>query len=105
MIDRRKFLGLAAGAGATLTLTPQLLRAFQTSSAQLIQRAIPSTGEMLPAVGLSFSNHPSCADHAVVSRAPHVAPPFLVIGGYQPHPAVSCNGRPTACGDGPSFRS
>ncbi len=41
---------MAAGAGATLTLTPQLLRALQQSSGKLIQRAIPSTGEMLPVV-------------------------------------------------------
>ena len=50
MIDRRKFLGIAAGAGATLTLTPQLLRALQQSSGKIIQRAIPSTGEMLPVI-------------------------------------------------------
>jgi aryl-alcohol dehydrogenase-like predicted oxidoreductase len=53
MINRRKFFGITAGAGATLTLTPQLLRALQTLEQQggkLIQRAIPSTGEMLPAI-------------------------------------------------------
>src|SRR5687767_14559093 len=66
MINRRDFLGIAAGAGATLALTPQLLRALQQG--QLIQRAIPSTGEMLPVVGLSFSNHPSCADHAALKE-------------------------------------
>ena len=56
MIDRRKFLGIAAaGAGASLTFTPELLRAmrpFQQSRGKLIQRSIPSTGEMLPV--LSF---------------------------------------------------
>ena len=66
MISRRRFMGLATGAAAGLTLTPQLLRALQASSGELIQRAIPSSGEMLPAVGLSFSNHPSCADHAAL---------------------------------------
>src|SRR5215218_6102209 len=50
MIDRRKFLGIAAGAGATLTLTPELLRALQQSGGKLIQRAVPSTGEMLPVI-------------------------------------------------------
>src|SRR5687768_3497120 len=53
MIDRREFLGIAAGAGASLALTPQLLRAvqpFQQSGGKLIQRAVPSTGEMLPVV-------------------------------------------------------
>jgi aryl-alcohol dehydrogenase-like predicted oxidoreductase len=66
MIDRRRFLGIAAGAGATLALTPKLLRALQQSGAtpellhalqqsqgKLIQRAIPSTGEMLPVIGVA----------------------------------------------------
>jgi aryl-alcohol dehydrogenase-like predicted oxidoreductase len=60
MINRREFLGMTAGAGATLVLAPELLRALQQG--KLIQRAIPSSGEMLPVVGLSFSNHVSCAD-------------------------------------------
>jgi aryl-alcohol dehydrogenase-like predicted oxidoreductase len=53
MIDRRRFLEIAAGAGASLALTPELLRAvqpFQQSGGKLIQRAIPSTGEMLPVI-------------------------------------------------------
>ena len=66
MINRREFLGIAAGAGAALALTPELLRALRQSQGQLIQRAIPSSGEMLPAVGLSFSNHPMCADAAAL---------------------------------------
>jgi aryl-alcohol dehydrogenase-like predicted oxidoreductase len=66
-VNRREFLGTALGAGAALALTPQLLRAFEQSGA-LIQRAIPSSGEKLPAVGLSFSNHPGCADHAVLTQ-------------------------------------
>jgi aryl-alcohol dehydrogenase-like predicted oxidoreductase len=64
MINRREFLGIAAGAGAALALTPELLRSLQQSA--VIQRAIPSSGEMLPAVGLSFSNHVSCADHTAL---------------------------------------
>jgi aryl-alcohol dehydrogenase-like predicted oxidoreductase len=51
MINRREFLGMTAGAGASLALTPELLRAFQ--SGKLIQRAIPSSGEMLPVVSFS----------------------------------------------------
>jgi aryl-alcohol dehydrogenase-like predicted oxidoreductase len=66
MINRREFLGIAAGAGASLALTPQLLRAFQPPGATPIQRAIPSSGEMLPVVGLSFSNHALCADPAAL---------------------------------------
>jgi aryl-alcohol dehydrogenase-like predicted oxidoreductase len=68
MITRRKFIGITAGAGAALALTPELLRALQQQGGKLIQRAIPSTGEMLPALGLSFSNHPSCSDHAVLTQ-------------------------------------
>ena len=68
MINRREFLGMAAGAGATLALTPELLRAFQQPGATLIQRAIPSSGEMLPVVGLSFSNHALCADPAALKE-------------------------------------
>ena len=59
MIDRRKFLGMAAGAGASLALTPSLLRALHRSAGglvesagTLIQRAIPSSGELLHVVGL-----------------------------------------------------
>src|SRR5215203_5094679 len=71
MINRRKFLGITAGAGASLALTPELLRAlqrFEQQGGKLIQRAIPSSGEMLPALGLSFSNHPGCSDHAVLTE-------------------------------------
>ncbi len=66
MINRREFLGAAAGAGASMALAPQLLRAFQQVGGTLIQRAIPSTDETLPVVGLSFSNHPACADHSAL---------------------------------------
>ncbi len=71
MISRREWLGGSLGAGAALALTPGLLRALQRLEQQggkLIQRAIPSTGEMLPALGLSFSNHPGCADHAALTE-------------------------------------
>ncbi len=68
MINRREFLGITLGTGVTLVLTPQLLRALQQSAGALIRRAIPSSGEVLPAVGLSFSNHPGCADHAVLTE-------------------------------------
>jgi aryl-alcohol dehydrogenase-like predicted oxidoreductase len=67
MINRREFLGIAAGAGATLALTPELLRAVQPG-ATLIQRAIPSSGEMVPVVGLSFSNHAVCAEPAALKE-------------------------------------
>jgi len=66
-VNRREFLG-TLGAGTALALTPQLLRAFEQTGGKLIQRAIPSTGEMVPALGLSFSNHPGCADHAALTQ-------------------------------------
>ncbi|MES2521288.1 MAG: aldo/keto reductase [Gemmatimonadota bacterium] len=58
MLNRRDFLGITAGAGASLAFTPALLRALQQPSSTLIQRAIPSTGEMLPVIGLQFGNSP-----------------------------------------------
>ena len=67
MFSRREFLGTSLGAGA-LALTPELLRALQQPGGQLIQRAIPSSGEKLPVIGLSFSNHPGCADHAALKE-------------------------------------
>src|SRR5687767_8156169 len=65
MIDRRMFFGFVAG--ATLAISPQLLSAQQLNG-KLIERAIPSTGEKLPVIGLAFSNHPSCADHAALKE-------------------------------------
>jgi aryl-alcohol dehydrogenase-like predicted oxidoreductase len=52
MINRREWLGLSLSAGAALALDPQLLWAARQ---QLITRAIPSTGEKLPIVGLGSS--------------------------------------------------
>src|SRR4051812_41289221 len=62
MINRREFLGISAGAGATLALTPDLLRALEMHHQQggkLMQRAIPSSGEMLPVI--SFAPRPTAA--------------------------------------------
>ncbi|HEX8318850.1 hypothetical protein [Longimicrobium sp.] len=67
MLNRRKFLGIAAGASAAVALTPRLLRALQPG-ATLIQRAIPSSGETVPVIGLSFSNHAGCADPAALKE-------------------------------------
>lgn len=78
MINRREFLGVAAGAGATLAFTPELLRALQQPTGKLIQRAIPSTGEMLPVIGLAFSNHAGCADPAALKE---VLKTFVSSGG------------------------
>jgi len=72
MIDRRRFLGIAAVAVASLASTPRLLPALQLPGGTLIERAIPSTGEKLPAIGLAFSNHPSCADHGALKEVMRV---------------------------------
>ncbi len=53
MINRREWIGITAGAGAALGLTPRLLRALQQG--QLLKRAIPSSGEMIPVIGLGSS--------------------------------------------------
>lgn len=71
MISRREWLGRSLGAVGAVALSPELLRALQSLNQQggtLIQRAIPSTGETIPALGLSFSNHPGCADHAALTE-------------------------------------
>ena len=65
MVNRRDFLSLSAGLGATLGLSPRLLAALsRLPQGQLLQRAIPSTGEMIPVIGLGSS-----ATFATVARA------------------------------------
>ena len=95
MIDRRKFLEIAAGAGAGLVVTPELLQALERSGVtpdrlrslqggKLMQRAIPSSGEMLPVIsyaprslgGAAMSSQP--ADVAVIKA---VLKTFLDNGG------------------------
>jgi aryl-alcohol dehydrogenase-like predicted oxidoreductase len=68
MKNRREFFGVTVGAGAALALTPELLRALPPSGGKLIQRAIPSTGEMLPVVGLGRGWSKS-VDHVAVKEA------------------------------------
>ena len=70
MISRREFIGITAGAGASLALTPELLRAFEQSTGKMMQRAIPSSGEMLPVV--SFAPR-SLGGAAMSSQPPDVA--------------------------------
>jgi aryl-alcohol dehydrogenase-like predicted oxidoreductase len=68
MFNRRDFIGITLGAGASAALTPRLRRALQQPDGKLIQRAIPSSGELLPVVGLGFSNHAGCADPAALKE-------------------------------------
>jgi aryl-alcohol dehydrogenase-like predicted oxidoreductase len=63
MIDRRKLSAIAAV--VALAISSQRLSAQQLGG-KLIERTIPSSGEKLPVIGLAFSNHPSCADHAAL---------------------------------------
>jgi aryl-alcohol dehydrogenase-like predicted oxidoreductase len=53
MYTRREWLGLTLGTGAALALHPGLVRA--AAPRKLIMRAIPSTGELVPVVGLGSS--------------------------------------------------
>ena len=48
MITRRQYLKLSLATGFTLAARPSLMWAEEP----LIKRAIPSTGELLPAIGL-----------------------------------------------------
>lgn len=43
MFSRRESLGTSFAAGASLALTPELLRAFQQTAGKLIERAISSS--------------------------------------------------------------
>jgi diketogulonate reductase-like aldo/keto reductase len=51
-LNRRIFLKYLGGVGAVMTLKPVVLSAFTRSA---ITRPIPSTGEMLPAIGMGSS--------------------------------------------------
>ena len=53
MLTRRDWLTLTAGAGAALTLNPRDLFALQASP--VLTRAIPSSGEQVPIIGLGSS--------------------------------------------------
>lgn len=60
MLSRRDWLGVTLGAGASLALSPSIVRALETGAralqpGALLKRAIPSTGEMLPVIGLGSS--------------------------------------------------
>jgi len=58
MINRRQWLRMTATAGAALPFSPRLLEALSSPASlrrELITRAVPSTGEQLPIVGLGSS--------------------------------------------------
>lgn len=66
MINRREFLGIAAGAGAALALEPELV--FGQTPGTLMQRAIPSSGERLPVIGFNPSNKSDNAGMKTILR-------------------------------------
>jgi aryl-alcohol dehydrogenase-like predicted oxidoreductase len=68
MVDRRDFLRITLGAGASLALAPDLLRALQQPAGTLIQRAIPSSGELLPVIGLHRAVVPPSLDRAALKE-------------------------------------
>lgn len=60
MISRRSWLSATLGAGASLALSPRLVQSLAAQAralqpGMLIKRAIPSTGEMVPMIGLGSS--------------------------------------------------
>lgn len=65
-LNRRQFMGAALGAGAALSFSPSFLALAQDS--ELITRAIPSTGQLIPAVGLGSS-----ATFAAVARSEDIS--------------------------------
>ena len=67
MVTRRDWLRLTATAGAALSLNPRILKAFDARQ-QLITRAIPSSGEQLPVIGLGSS-----ATFSAVARSEDVS--------------------------------
>ena len=54
MVTRREMLGISLGAAAGMVINPQFLLA-SLPQGSLIKRAIPSTGEMVPVIGLGSS--------------------------------------------------
>ncbi|MGH7467299.1 MAG: aldo/keto reductase [Longimicrobiales bacterium] len=80
MVNRRQWFGLTLGAGAALSINPRWLQAL--ASGQLIQRAIPSSGERVPIIGLgssaTFSRTAGSADIAALKE---VLKTFVDMGG------------------------
>jgi aryl-alcohol dehydrogenase-like predicted oxidoreductase len=68
MVTRREYLKLSLAAGAALAVGPRLLLANPARRGELITRAIPSSGERIPVVGLGSS-----ATFAEVARSEDVS--------------------------------
>ncbi len=80
MLTRRDWLRSTAAAGAALSLHPHLLRAL--SAQEMMTRAVPSTGEQLPIVGLgSSATFQRVARNEDVSALQEVLGAFVNNGG------------------------
>lgn len=75
MVTRREWLQRMVGAGGMLALDARAVFASEAGKAKLITRAIPSTGERLPIVGLGSS-----ATFAQVARSEDVTALRAVLG-------------------------
>lgn len=75
MGSRREFVGIAAGAAAAMGLTPELLRALDRPRAKLIERAIPSSGEMLPSSAMVPGRWRDRRDPGLPRRRPRMSGP------------------------------
>ncbi|OOG28131.1 oxidoreductase [Thioalkalivibrio denitrificans] len=79
MITRRQYLKLALAAGVSLAIPGGMLKA-EPRRGELITRAIPSTGERVPAVGLGSS-----ATFAQVARSEDISALREVMGAMLEH--------------------
>ena len=91
MVTRREWLGITAGAAGALACNPRIPQA--SPEGQLIRRAIPSSGEMLPGVGLGSS-----ATFSRVARSEDVAALKEVI-------STMVEGGATVFDTAPSYRA
>jgi aryl-alcohol dehydrogenase-like predicted oxidoreductase len=68
MLSRRDLLGMSFGAGASLALPPHLFGALRPSAKlELMRRAIPSSGEMLPVISFGARKGEPAALEEVLS--------------------------------------
>jgi aryl-alcohol dehydrogenase-like predicted oxidoreductase len=81
MIDRRKFLEVAIAGAGLAGLAPRALRA-EKADEQMIQRAIPKTGEKLPVVGMgTWQTFDAGAEEAARAPLREVLEAYLAAGG------------------------
>jgi aryl-alcohol dehydrogenase-like predicted oxidoreductase len=94
-LTRREFAMLPAAAGAAALAPP----VFAQTAAPLITRAIPRTGEQLPAVGLGTASVFDTADDATRRKAAAVIQALVANGGRLIDTASSYGDAETVLGD------